>query len=77
MRAAFSLLVLFLVSDCPGRTWTSKEGVTFEGELVEATVQTVTLSSPKLPKPLKVPISELATPDQIFARAWHADQVRE
>ena len=77
MRAAFSLLVLFLVSDCPGRTWTSKEGVTFEGELVEATVETVTLSSPKLAKPLKVPISELATPDQIFVRAWHADQVRE
>ena len=77
MRAAFSLLVLFLVSDCPGRTWTSKEGVTFEGELVEATVQTVTLSSPKLAQPLKVPISELATPDQIFVRAWHADQVRE
>ena len=77
MRVIFPLLVLFLVTDCPGRTWTSKEGVTFEGDLVEATVETATLNSTKLPKPLVVPIRELATPDQIFVRAWHAEQVRE
>ena len=77
MRVIFPLLVLFLVTDCPGRTWTSKEGVTFEGDLVEATVETATLNSTKLPKPLVVPIRELATPDQVFVRAWHAEQVRE
>jgi hypothetical protein len=77
VRFVVPLLAVSLVSNCLARTWTSKEGVTFEGELVEATVETATLKSPKLRKPLVVPIPELATPDQIFVRAWHAEQARE
>ena len=77
MQLLVILFFVLLAFNCPARTWTSKEGVTFQGRLVEATVETATLASPELSRPLVVPIGELATPDQIFVRAWHAEQVRE
>ena len=68
---------MFFLSPAFGRVWTSKEGVTFEAELVEATPENATLVSPKLDEPLVVPINELAISDQVFVRAWLAEQVRE
>jgi hypothetical protein len=68
-----ALLGLVTVAPLPGRTFTSQDGKTFEGELINATADAVVVERATDRKRFTLPIAKLSAEDRTYITNWRKE----